>query len=72
MKGWIALILLALIAFGINWTAYESHIANQGVAAMTSALNRPEPQPAPTPPNDSWKWQQPHFGEQHGNEGFSL
>lgn len=69
----IGLVALILIAFGINWAAYESHIANGGVAAMSSALSMPAPHDYDhTVPNDSWKWQQPQMGEQHGNERYSF
>jgi len=35
----LGLLLLGSIAFGGCWTAYESHVANQGVAAMANAIS---------------------------------
>src|SRR3989442_10276179 len=35
----ILLVLLGAIAVGVNWTAWESHVANLGVRAMATALS---------------------------------
>jgi hypothetical protein len=35
----VLLAILFAIAVGVNWTAWESHIANLGVKAMATALS---------------------------------
>ena len=35
----LVVLMLMAIAFGVNWTAYESHVANRGVAAMANAIS---------------------------------
>lgn len=68
----IIIALFAAIAFGVNWTAYESHIANNGVLAMTNAISGQRMPSSVVPPDDSWKWHQPSVNEQHKGEGYSF
>ncbi len=71
--GFVLYAVLIAIAVGVNWTAYESHIANNGVGAMTAALNGQSMSPNDRQhQSDQWKQQQPKFGEQHGSEGYTF
>ena len=49
MKTWLVVVLLAFVAFGVNWMAYEQRRANSGmfIPVPDGPAYHLEPTPAP-------------------------
>ena len=67
---WVIFTLLLLIAFGTIWTAYESHVANEGVHKWINEFSEirqggedtPNSAPLDPAPHDQTKHDNPQYG----------